>query len=410
MAWSALANEDITFDEFGNWVEGRNELTFLTIDTTGSCDLTCNGMCYYHPEIDRRKEFVSEAALKQAITDSVKELNLRSLVFAGKEPFLNPRRLFSLLDFIGAREDRSFQTGVVTNGRHIQRFWKEIEALVARDRLDFIDISIDSGFAAQHDELRGVHGTFERAFAATQRLADYFPGVRLTIPSVLRTDNSEGILKLIRLADHVKNFQVQPIQPPPFSSIRPLAAGFVIEFLRRLEEALHKELGGRGIEVSVELLGIYLMEAAQAGFFRWQDLREDAHGTVYTEREISGNRLVLTCETFPLQAWRLARITYEGAYLAHMHFLQTPNRNSFLVGYIQDQPITKLFKKALAPDGFFQQVIRSRLNHDCRVRPCWNNCFGGWNGAENAFLTGQPLTQQPRLCPKTEIDFERLLV
>src|SRR3712207_1718101 len=104
MAWSALANEDITFDEFGNWVEGRNELTFLTIDTTGSCDLTCNGMCYYHPEIDRRKEFVSEAALKQAITDSVKELNLRSLVFAGKEPFLNPRRLFSLLDFIGARE------------------------------------------------------------------------------------------------------------------------------------------------------------------------------------------------------------------------------------------------------------------------------------------------------------------
>ena len=409
-AWSALANGQVTFTEFGKWVERRDELTFLTIDTTGVCDLLCSGMCYYHPEIDRRKGFAPEDSLKRAIQDSVERLRLKSLVFAGKEPFLNPRRLFNLLDFVDPRSKRNFQTGIVTNGRHIRRFWAELESIVAADRLDFIDVSIDSGYAAQHDEIRGVEGTFERAFAATQQIASRFPDLRLTIPSVLRHDNVEGILELIRLAsEHASNFQVQPIQPPPYSSIRPLSADFVVDFLHKVTGFLRNELRGRNIEVSVELLGIYLMEVAQAGFFSWSDLREDEHGTVYAESVIDGNRLVLTCDCLPLQAWRLARITYEGAYLAHMHFLQTTDRSSFLVGYVQDEPITQLFKRALAQGSHFQNIVDSRAGHDCRSRPCWNNCFGGWNGAENAFLTGLPLNRQPQLCTKTETDFERLL-
>jgi MoaA/NifB/PqqE/SkfB family radical SAM enzyme len=409
-AWSALASGQFTFAEFGKWMAMRDELTFLTIDTTGACDLICNGMCYYHPEIDLRKGFVPEDALRRAILDSVEHLRLKSLVFAGKEPFLNPRRLFNLLDFAGTREERNFQTGIVTNGRHIHRFWSELENIISHNRLDFIDISIDSGFAAQHDQIRGVQGTFEKAFAATQHLTECFPDVRVTIPSVLRTDNVEGIIELIKLASgHVKHFQIQPIQPPPHADTKPLSTDFVVSFLHKLEDALSKDLGGRGLEVSVELLGIYQMEVAQAGFFMWQDLLEDAHGNIYIEKEIADNRLILTFETLPLQAWRLARITYEGAYLAHMHFLQTPDRESFLVGYVQNEPIAQLFKKALAANSYFQKVVESRNEHDCRTRPCWNNCFGGWNGAESSFLIGQPLTQQPRLCTKTEIDFERLI-
>jgi MoaA/NifB/PqqE/SkfB family radical SAM enzyme len=409
-AWSALAAGDITFSEFGAWVERRDELTFLTIDTTGVCDLVCSNMCYYHPDIDRSKGFAPEDSLKQAIRDSVEHLNLRSLVFAGKEPFLNPRRLFNLLDYAGLEAERSFQTGVVTNGRYVRRFWREVETLVTGCRLDFIDVSIDSGYAAQHDEIRGVQGTFDLAFAATEQIAKSFPEVRLTIPSVLRADNGQGVIELIRLASyHARNFQIQPIQPPPYSGMRPLSADYVVDFLKALMVTLRDELGGRGIEISVELLGIYLMEAVEAGLFDWPDLREDEHGTIYVEAEIEGNRLLLTCDCLPLQAWRLARITYEGAYLAHMHFLQTADRTPFIVGYVQDEPITRLFKKALATGSHFRKVVDSRAEHNCRLRPCWNNCFGGWNGAETEFLTGLPLNRQPRLCTKTENDFLRLL-
>jgi len=59
-------------------------LTFLTIDTTGACDLTCREMCYYNPQIDISKPSVRVAAIKQAVADAARELNLKTLVLAGK--------------------------------------------------------------------------------------------------------------------------------------------------------------------------------------------------------------------------------------------------------------------------------------------------------------------------------------
>lgn len=407
--WSALVNGEMSLLDFANWARERDKLNFLTIDTTGACDLICKGMCYYHPDINLHNPFVSEETLKQAIKDAIDHLNLKTLIFAGKEPFLNPGRLFNLLDFAGPKEKRNFQTGIVTNGRRIHRFWSDIETLVNRKRLDFIDISIDSGFAEQHDQIRGVKGTFDLAIATTQQFAEVFPEVRLTITSILRSDNETGILELMRLVSkQVKNFQIQPIQPPPFSDTKPLSADFVVGFLQKLHRTLNQSEINEKVEVSVAVLGIYLMEVANAGFFSWHELREDVNGTVYFERDVNGHLLIITCDVFSLQAWRLARITYDGAYLAHMHFLQTPDRKPYLVGYIQNEPISSLFKKALASGSHFQKIVESRLNHDCCKRPCWKNCFGGWNGTENSFLTDQPLTQQPRLCIKTEDDFVRL--
>src|SRR3954466_4199669 len=77
-----------TFEDFLKAVRARRQLTYLTIDTTGACDLKCTGMCYYNPDISLRKPFVSEALLIEAIHQSASELSMRVLAFAGKEPFL----------------------------------------------------------------------------------------------------------------------------------------------------------------------------------------------------------------------------------------------------------------------------------------------------------------------------------
>jgi hypothetical protein len=408
--WAGLAQGTITFEDFGAAVRARRGLTYLTIDTTGACDLKCTGMCYYNPDISLQRPLVSEVHLARAIHEATQDLSLHLLAFAGKEPFLNHVRLFSLMREAGSIPDRQFSIGIVTNGRHVARHADSLLAASAEECLDYIDVSIDTADASAHDLFRGLDGTHERAVSAVRWLNAEIPDVRTTVVSVLRWDNQQGILDLLRaLATQNASYQIQPIQPPPYSTIRPFPADYITGFLTALVEALSGPLAGAKIQVSIELLGIYLLEAVQAGFFAWSDLKEDENSTIFVERSIGGNTLIITCELFPLQAWRLARITYTGAYLAHMHFLQSPDPDQYAVGNVGHETISALFDRAMAPSSHFGQVLQSRSAHDCIARPCWSNCFGGWNGAENSFVEkGRKLSEQPRLCTKVSEDFVRL--
>lgn len=395
------------FESFAEAARKRHQLTYLTIDTTGACDLKCTGMCYYNPEISLRRPFAPESALRDAIREASVDLSMKVLAFAGKEPFLNPDRLFSLLKSAGTGDQRAFITGIVTNGRHIHRHHERLRMAAGEGWLDYIDISIDTADEQQHDSFRGLKGTHRLALEAVQWVRSELETVRPTVVSVLRWDNSQGILDLIsKLSQSITYYQIQPIQPPPYSSIPPLNATRIIDFVASLKNLLAGPLNGCGLNVSIELLGIYLVEAVTAGLFRWSDIREDDNQTLYVEMNVGGNALVITCEVFPLQAWRLARIAYTGAYLAHMHFLQAPDPDRYAVGFLGQEQIGTLFDRAMAPESPFERLLESRQVHDCHMRPCWSNCFGGWNGAENAILEkGRKLSAQPRLCDKTSNDF-----
>jgi MoaA/NifB/PqqE/SkfB family radical SAM enzyme len=408
--WAGLVRGTATFEDFLAAVRARRQLTFLTIDTTGACDLKCSEMCYYNPRIRLSNPFVSESRLVDAIRQAADNLSLHVLAFAGKEPFLNPTRLFSLIHEAGSLTARDFATGIVTNGRHVVTHAARLQEASAAGHLDYVDISIDTANALEHDDFRGLTGTHQRAIQAVQWLNTEAPNVRTTVVSVLRWNNGQGILDLLRNLSPLNSFyQIQPIQPPPYSSIPPLTAEHVVRFLSALEGLLGGPLSGAEISVSIELLGIYLLEAAQAGFLRWDQIREDQNCNLYVQREIGKNTLTITCEVFPLQAWRLARITYSGAYLAHMHFLQAPDPDAFATGHLNNDSIVALFERSMASDSYLAKIVSSRAYHECRGRPCWANCFGGWNGAENSLLENRrKLSDQPRLCTKGEEDLKRL--
>ena len=408
--WANLADGACGFEDFAAAVQARRGLSYLTIDTTGACDLKCAGMCYYNPAISIRRRPVDEPALVGAIQEAARDLDLRVLAFAGKEPFLNASRLFSLMAEAARIPDRSFLIGIVSNGRHVAAHADALIHAAAARQLDYIDISIDTADRSEHDLIRGVSGTYDRAAAAVRWLNQELPNVTTSVVSVLRGHNAHGLLELPKeFAGVNTNYQIQPIQPPPGSSLPPLTSGYIVQFLDQLHESLAGPLAGCGIRVSIELLGVYLLEVVHAGFFKWSELKEDTNCTVYVERTIGGNTLVLTCEVFPLQAWRLARITYTGAYLAHMHFLQSPDPDHFAVGNVDREPLGALFDRAMSDSSYFGQVVATRRGHDCAGRPCWRNCFGGWNGAENVFLEKhRKPSEQPRLCTKTAEDLVRL--
>jgi MoaA/NifB/PqqE/SkfB family radical SAM enzyme len=403
--WADLAAGRLSFAEYFERLANLDDLTCLSIDTTGACDLTCKGMCYYHPSIRITDREVPLDSLTRAIEDAWKMLRMRTLVVAGKEPFLNPRRLFELLEFSGRLPGRDFATAVVTNGRHIERHWDRLARTAEQGWLDSLDISIDSGFPEQHDAIRGVAGTYALAVSALRRVILELPMVRLSVGSVLRTDNPAGILELIRSQSHlVRRFWVFPVQPPPFSAMAPLTPGFVVSFLRDLANLLSGELRDAELVVSVPIQGLYLAEVADAGLIHRNALREDGLGSCVSSLSVGKSLLNLQCCVLPEHAIKLARITYTGDYLAQSHFLQTPDPGKMAVGNVDREPIRELYRRSKLPGSIFHQLVLARQSHDCIRQSCWQTCFGGWSVAEQSLLDGTTLDRRSRLCRKGQSD------
>lgn len=400
-AWGELARGTLTFDDYYRQLRRDRRLTFLTIDVTGVCDLMCSGMCYYHPDTDKRKALMPEESLKTAITEADRHLGLQTLVLAGKEPFLNPKRLFALLRHCGPSDGRGFTVGTITNGRHVCRHWDELAEVASAGCLDFLDISLDSGNADQHDAFRGRAGTFALAMQALIEARVHLPNVRVGICSVLRADNAEGLIDLLGIASpHTPYFFIIPIQPPPLASTDVLSHSYLIAFLQRLRTTLQGIRHERGLEVTVLLPGPYVYDAVEAGLFSWEDLSENSQGRVYAMTHVANHSLLYACSVLPEQACRVARIAYDGAYLGHLHFLQAQAPEKYATGYIQHESIVTLYEKSIAPGSYFHQLLRARQSHQCRGRPCWTSCFGGWTVADNAILTGESLEAKPQLCQK----------
>ena len=244
---------------------------------------------------------------------------------------------------------------------------------------------------------------------ALERCGHAWPKVRVGTASVLRLDNAEGIRELVRrAAPFNRYFFITPIQPPPFTATTPLPWAHIHAFLRKLLLLLETKLCGAGVEVMVSLLGLYLWDAEADGFFLWDELTEDTQGQVHIARELpGGNRFILHLQVLPETACRIGRITYDGAYLPNTHFVQDARPERFAVGYIQDERLPVLYRRALSAEGVLGKMLESRNYHSCRVRPCWGSCFGGLAAAEHSLVGGAPMDEQPALCLKTDTDFVR---
>jgi len=405
--WRDIAYGNISFIDLLRRLQSQQKLLFLTVDSIGVCDLHCADMCYYHPKIDTRRTPVDKQTLMSAIKVACEELSLKTLILAGKEPLLNIRRVSSLTHLTKSlSESHGLLTGIVTNGRSIEKHWQALDLMARNGSISFLDVSIDSGIPEKHDDIRGINGTFKLAFSALKKCATKWPWVRVGVASVLRHDNIAGLLELINLsASFNRYFFIAPIHPPVFSTLPTLSWQEIQAFLHALIEQLETKHKDIGLEIIIQLPGFYVWDAATDGLFDWQELQEDTVSQIFAEREIAGNRLILQLQIFPETGWRTARITYDGAYLPNAHFLQHPHPEEFAVGYIQQESIVDLYRRAIGDDSVFATMLNSRIGHACRNRPCWHCCFGGLVGSESSIISGSGLNQQPRLCLKTDSDF-----
>ena len=146
-------------NQYFNYLKNKKNPPFpekLTIMLTRRCNLNCE-FC------DQSYKFNQEMSLDDAmkVIDSAKNLNIKTLVITGGEPFLHP----DLFKIIRYAKENGFSVCITTNGTLIKSKVNDILS----SNIDFLTISLD-GIKEIHDILRGFDGTFNRVIEGIEEL------------------------------------------------------------------------------------------------------------------------------------------------------------------------------------------------------------------------------------------------
>lgn len=166
-------------------------LTTLYFYLTGDCNMACRH-CWIAP--DFLNADVSEQALpfdlfKKIVTEA-KEIGLTSVKLTGGEPLIHPE-IIQILRFI---RDEGLGLSIESNGVAMT---PHIADLIKSCKSHFISISID-GMKENHEWMRGVSGSFERASQGVRTLVE--TGIHPQVIMAVAHRNKNEIESLARYA------------------------------------------------------------------------------------------------------------------------------------------------------------------------------------------------------------------
>jgi AdoMet-dependent heme synthase len=166
---------------------------------TRKCNLKCSH-CYINATQNELKDELTTEESKQLI-DQIAQVSRPLLILSGGEPLLRK----DVYELIRYGTEKGLRMGLGSNGCLI-------DAKVARDLkeagIKTVSISLDSHVAAQHDEFRGVAGSWEKALNAIKVLREN--DVLVQVNTTLTQQNYSQIDEIMTLAEQVgvENFHL----------------------------------------------------------------------------------------------------------------------------------------------------------------------------------------------------------
>lgn len=172
-----------------NYLKVLSSPKHVDIAITGKCNLTCK-YCFYADEMTSRSDLSTEKWL--AFMAELGELGVMSVCLTGGEAFTRPD-LFEIIDGLIANRMR-YQ--ILTNGTLItEKILGQFEMGKRRQRLDFIQVSIDGSSAEVHDLSRPK--SFERAVRGLRLLRN--AGFPLTVRVTINRHNIKDLENIATL-------------------------------------------------------------------------------------------------------------------------------------------------------------------------------------------------------------------
>ncbi len=171
----------------------------MSYNVTRECNMKCSH-CYINATDQKLQDELTTQEAKELI-DQIYQVSSPLLILSGGEPLLRPD-IFELIEY-GSK--KGLKMGLGTNGYLINDvIAKKLKAA----GIATVSISIDSSIPAQHDEFRGVKGSWERAVNACKMLRNN--GILVQVNTTLTHDNYDQIDEIMTLAESigVENFHL----------------------------------------------------------------------------------------------------------------------------------------------------------------------------------------------------------
>jgi radical SAM protein with 4Fe4S-binding SPASM domain len=171
----------------------------LSWNITRKCNLKCPH-CYIN---STNQEPVNELSTEEAknLIDQICEVSRPLLILSGGEPLLR-QDIYELVRF-GA--SKGLKMGLGSNGSLID----DVAAKKLKEAgIETVSISLDSNIPKQHDEFRGVKGSWEKAVNAIKALREN--GVLVQVNTTVTQQNYDQIDDIMSLAEKlgVENFHL----------------------------------------------------------------------------------------------------------------------------------------------------------------------------------------------------------
>lgn len=172
-------------------------LSTLYLYITNRCNLNCRH-CWIDPSYtNQRQENGMELKLLTDILEQSKDLGMRSLKITGGEPLLYDS-FMGLMEYLKKKNWNLFLY-METNGTMIDR--KMANALI-EGGMKFVSVSIDGDKADTHDKLRGVKGSYEKAWQAVKFMVEL--GIPVQIITAVYRGNLGQFENVVKKAEALK--------------------------------------------------------------------------------------------------------------------------------------------------------------------------------------------------------------
>lgn len=167
----------------------------LHVTTTNRCNLRCRMCNIWRQET---KIDLPEAALKNLAASPLSR-GIEILDITGGEPFLTD--IPKLVEYAGGKRLRTVL--ISSNGTLTDKALETVSALLGKYRFTLVvDISLD-GLNDDHDRIRGVLGTFEKAsrtLAGLAALSRNHPSLKPTVKMTILKENYRDVLSVYEFA------------------------------------------------------------------------------------------------------------------------------------------------------------------------------------------------------------------
>jgi radical SAM protein with 4Fe4S-binding SPASM domain len=168
-------------------------------NVTRKCNLKCQH-CYINAATDELRDELTTEEAKRLI-DQIYKVSRPLLILSGGEPLLR-QDLFEIIRY-GA--SKGFRMGLGSNGSLID---KKIARDLKEAGVKTVSISLDSSIPKNHDDFRGVEGSWQKAIEAITALRQN--GILVQVNTTVTRQNHEEIDDIMSLAEElgVENFHL----------------------------------------------------------------------------------------------------------------------------------------------------------------------------------------------------------